>query len=153
MDMVRLGIGLYGVDSAEIYQEKLQTVLELKTTIAQIRTVKANDAVGYSRLGKVNRDSKIATIRIGYADGFRRSLSNGIGKVYINGKFSPVVGRVAMDMTMIDVTGIENVNEGDEVEIFGTHLPVQDIANRCGTIPYEIFTGVGQRVKRVYVEE
>ena len=152
-DMVRLGIGLYGIDSAAAYQAKLQTVLVLKTTIAQIRAVKANDTVGYNRRGKLSRDSIIATIRIGYADGFRRSLSNGNGKVYVNGQLAPIVGTVAMDMAMVDITDIDKVNEGDEVEIFGTNLPVQDIAKWSNTIPYEIFTNVGQRVKRVYVEE
>lgn len=152
-DMVRLGIGLYGVDSAVEHQLQLQTVATLKTTIAQLRHVKAGDTIGYNRRGKVVEPSTIATIRIGYADGFDRRLSNGTGKVYINGVLAPVIGVVAMDMTMIDVTGIPNVSEGGEVEIFGSNLPVQRVAAWAGTIVYEILTGISQRVKRVYVEE
>ena len=152
-DMVRLGIGLYGVDSAVEHQLQLQTVATLKTTIAQLRHIKAGDTVGYNRKGKVLKPSVIATIRIGYADGFDRRLSNGIGKVYINSFLAPVIGAVAMDMTMVDVTGIPNVSEGGEVEIFGGNIPVENVAAWAGTIAYEILTGISQRVKRVYVEE
>ncbi len=151
--MVRLGIGLYGVDTAFDHQLQLQTVATLKTTIAQLRHVKAGDTIGYNRKGKVTRDSLIATIRIGYADGFSRRMGIGNGKVFINGKMAPVTGSICMDMTMIDVTDIAPVHEGDEVEIFGNHIPVQQVAKWCGTIPYEILTGISQRVKRVYVEE
>ena len=153
MDMVRLGIGLYGVDSANGKDIHLQTVATLKTTIAQIRTVKAGDTVGYNRKGIVTRASKIATIRIGYADGFSRKMSNGVGSVYVNNQLAKVIGNVCMDMTMIDITDIENVHEGDIVEIFGNNLPVQQVAQCCGTISYEIMTSVSQRVKRVYIEE
>lgn len=152
-DMVRLGIGLYGVDSADGHQVSLETVATLKSTIAQIRTVKANDTVGYNRKGKLNRDSQIATIRIGYADGFSRRLGNRIGSIYVHGQLAPVVGSVCMDMMMVDITGIPGVKEGDSVEIFGKHLPVQQVAEWCGTIAYEIMTGISQRVKRIYVEE
>jgi alanine racemase len=152
-DMVRLGIGLYGVDSANGLALQLQPVATLKTTIAQIRTVKANDTVGYNRKGKVTRDSKIATIRIGYADGFNRQMGNGVGAVYLHGKLVPVIGNVCMDMVMVDVTDIATVSEGDIVEIFGKHLPIQQVAKWCNTISYEIMTTISQRVKRVYVEE
>ncbi len=152
-NMVRLGIGLYGVDSANGKEIHLETVATLKSTIAQIRTVKAGETIGYNRKGKLERDSKIATIRIGYADGFSRKLSNGIGSVYIHGKLAKVVGNVCMDMIMVDVTDIENVEEEDSVEIFGKHLPVQQIANWCGTIAYETLTTINQRVKRIYTEE
>ncbi|MEP7317577.1 MAG: bifunctional UDP-N-acetylmuramoyl-tripeptide:D-alanyl-D-alanine ligase/alanine racemase [Panacibacter sp.] len=152
-DMVRLGIGLYGVDSANEQQLTLIPAGTLKTTIAQIRNVNAGDTIGYNRRGKVTRDSVIATIRIGYADGFSRRLGNGVGKVYIDGNMAPIIGSVCMDMTMINITDLPNVQEGDEVEIFGMHIPVQDVAKWCGTIPYEILTGISQRVKRVYVEE
>ena len=152
-DMVRLGIGLYGVDSSIEQQLSLQTVGTLKTTIAQLRRVKVGDTIGYNRRGKVYRDSHIATIRIGYADGFNRRMGNGVGHVFIKGKMAPVIGSVCMDMTMIDVTELDNVHAGDEVEIFGMHLPVQQVAEWCGTIAYEILTTVNQRVKRVYVEE
>lgn len=152
-DMVRLGIGLYGVDSANGKEIYLETVATLKSTIAQIRTVKANDTIGYNRKGQVTVDTKIATIRIGYADGFSRKLSNGIGSIYINNNLAKVVGSVCMDMVMVDITNIPNVQEGDEVEIFGKHLSIQQVAEWCGTISYEIMTSISQRVKRVYIEE
>jgi len=152
-DMVRLGIGLYGVDSAQEQNLLLQTVATLKTTIAQIRTVKATETVGYNRNGKLNRDSKIATIRIGYADGYNRKLGNGVGKVIIHGKKAPTIGNICMDMAMIDVTDIPNVKEGDSVELFGNQLPIQQVAKWIDTIAYEVMAGISQRVKRVYLEE
>ncbi|WP_018611425.1 bifunctional UDP-N-acetylmuramoyl-tripeptide:D-alanyl-D-alanine ligase/alanine racemase [Segetibacter koreensis] len=152
-DMVRLGIGLYGVDSIAESQLSLHPVATLRSTIAQIRKVKKGDTVGYSRKGIMQRDSLIATIRIGYADGFNRRLGNGVGQVYLKGKLAPVVGNVCMDMTMLDITAIENVAEGDVVEIFGANLPVEQVAKWCETIPYEIMTSVSQRVKREYYEE
>ena len=152
-DMVRLGIGLYGVDSADGNGLSLQTVATLRSTIAQIRKVKAGDTVGYGRKGQLHRDSIIATVRIGYADGFGRELGNGKGCMYIHEQFAPVTGHVCMDMTMIDITDIPGVKEGDEVEIFGKKLPVWEVAQRAGTIAYEIMTGISQRVKRVYLEE
>ncbi len=151
--MVRLGIGLYGVDSADGKEVALETVATLKSTIAQIRKVKAGETVGYNRRGKVIRDSLIATVRIGYADGYSRRLGNGVGSVYINQQRALIVGFVCMDMVMVDVTDIDNVKEGDAVEIFGKHLPVQQIAQWCGTIAYEVMTGISQRVKRIYLEE
>jgi len=152
-DMVRLGIGLYGVDSADSHQFSLQPVATLKSTIAQIRTVAAGETVGYNRSGIIQEESQIATIRIGYADGYSRRFGNGTGQVIIRGQRAPVIGNVCMDMTMIDVTHISGVMEGDEVEIFGKQLPIQELAKAAGTIPYEIMTSVSQRVKRVYVEE
>jgi len=118
-----------------------------------LRCVPAGDTVGYNRRGKVSRDSIIATIRIGYADGFSRSLGNGKGKVFVNGMLAPVIGSVCMDMTMIDVTDIASVKEGDEVEIFGNNIPVETVAKAAGTIPYEILSIINQRVKRIYLEE
>lgn len=152
-NMVRLGIGLYGVDSSNAQQLALQTVATLKTTIAQLRTVAAGDTISYNRRGKTTRDSLIATIRIGYADGFSRRLGYGNGKVFIHGHEAPVISTVAMDMTMVDVTDIPHIKEGDEVEIFGKHISVQQVAKWCDTIPYEILTGINQRVKRIYLEE
>jgi Alr-MurF fusion protein len=152
LDMVRLGIGLYGVDSNETIQQQLKNVSTLKTTISQIKTVKAGESVGYSRKGIAEKDSVIATVRIGYADGYPRSLGNGIGKMLVNGKRAPVIGNVCMDMTMLDITGI-SAGEGDEVIVFGERLPVSELAQWAGTIPYEILTGISQRVKRVYYEE
>lgn len=152
MDMVRLGIGLYGVDGNPQMQEQLQNVTTLKTTISQIKRVKAGDSVGYSRKGVAREDSVIATVRIGYADGYPRLLSNGVGKMWLNGQLVPVIGNVCMDMTMLDITGVE-AEEGDEVIVFGQALPVADMARWAQTIAYEILTGISQRVKRVYYEE
>ena len=152
LDMVRLGIGLYGVDSNAAIQETLKNVTTLKTTISQIKKIKAGDSVGYSRKGIAVKDSLIATVRIGYADGYPRALSNGIGKMWVKGNLAPVIGNVCMDMTMLDITGTD-VNEGDEVIVMGESLPVNDLAHWAQTIPYEILTGISQRVKRVYYEE
>jgi len=152
MDMVRLGIGLYGVDSNPVMQEKLRTVATLKTTIAQIKHIKKGETVGYNRQGVVSRDSVIATVRIGYADGYRRSLGNGMGQMYINGQMAPVIGNVCMDMTMLDITDIP-AGEQDDVIVFGEALPVDTVAHAAETIAYEILTSISQRVKRVYFEE
>lgn len=153
MDMIRLGIGLYGVDSSGSLGSNLQTVATLKSTIAQLKYLKKGESVSYNRKGHIEKDSVIATIRIGYADGYPRRLGNGAGKVWVKGQLAPVVGTVCMDMFMIDVTAIPAVQEGDEVIIFGAPLPVQQVATWAQTIPYEIMTGVSQRVKRVYFEE
>jgi alanine racemase len=153
LDMVRLGIGMYGVDSSSMHQAELQPVATLKSTIAQVKHIRAGESVSYNRKGVVKRDSVIATVRIGYADGFSRKLGNGIGKMWLKNRLVPVVGTVCMDMTMVDVTDIDNVQEGDEVIIFGKELPVQQLAEWADTIPYEIMTGISQRVKRVYFEE
>ncbi len=151
-DMVRLGIGLYGVDSNETIQQQLKNVTTLKSTVSQIKKVKAGESVGYSRKGIAAKDSVIATIRIGYADGYPRIMSNGVGKMSVGGKRVPVIGNVCMDMTMLDITGV-NAAEGDEVIVFGEDLPVSEVATWAQTIPYEILTGISQRVKRVYFEE
>ncbi len=152
-DMVRLGIGLYGVDNNPAIQQQLQTVATLKATIAQIKQLAAGETVGYNRNGVMEKPSTIATVRIGYADGFSRRLGNKVGYVLVNEKTAPVVGSVCMDMIMVDITDIEQVQEGDEVEIFGKQLSVTTVADWCNTIPYEIMTGISQRVKRVYMEE
>ncbi len=152
LDMVRLGIGLYGVDSSPTMQQQLRNVTTLKTTISQIKKVKAGETVGYSRMGIVSKDSTIATVRIGYADGYPRVLSNGKGKMFVNGKLFPVIGAVCMDMTMLDVTGA-TLQEGDEVIVFGEDLSVHDLALWANTIPYEILTGISQMVRRVYFED
>lgn len=149
-DMVRLGIGLYGISSID--SEVLENVSTLKTTISQIRMVPKGESIGYSRNGTALHDMKIATLPIGYADGFNRRLSNGVGKVLINGQLVPVVGNVCMDMCMVDVTNIE-VNEGDRVIVFGADYPASELAKILDTIPYEVFTSVSQRVKRVYYQE
>ena len=153
MDMVRLGIGLYGVDSAATGLLNLQTVATLKSTIAQLKYLKQGDSVSYNRRGMVKKDSVIATVRMGYADGYPRRMGNGVGKVWINGQLVPIIGTVCMDMFMADITGVPDVKEGDEVIIFGEQLPVEQVAGWAQTIPYEIMTGISQRVKRVYFEE
>jgi Alr-MurF fusion protein len=151
-DMVRLGIGLYGVEVTGTEQNALQTVGTLKTVISQMKNLKKGETIGYSRKGILEKDSRIATIAIGYADGFDRGFSKGVGKVLVNGVSCPVVGNVCMDMTMIDVT--EAVcEEGDEVVIFNKDLSINDLAKSIGTIPYEILTGVSERVKRVFYKE
>jgi alanine racemase len=131
----------------------LKEAATLKTTIAQIKDIKAGETVGYGRKGKISRDSRVATIRIGYADGYRRSFSNGNGYVLIHGQKAAVTGNIAMDMTMADITDIPGVTEEDEAVIFGEALPVSTLAQWAGTIPYEIMTGISQRVLRVYYEE
>ncbi|MGI8894007.1 MAG: bifunctional UDP-N-acetylmuramoyl-tripeptide:D-alanyl-D-alanine ligase/alanine racemase [Bacteroidia bacterium] len=151
-DMVRLGIGIYGIASTEADQKKLQNVGTLKTTISQIKNVSPKETVGYSRKGVVKRESQIATVSIGYADGLSRRLSNGVGKMYINGKLAPVIGNICMDMCMLDITDIP-AKEADEVIVFGQEYPITQIAKELGTIPYELLTNISQRVKRVYYHE
>jgi alanine racemase len=153
LDMVRLGIGLYGGDSFGEGGLDLREVSTLKSTIAQIKELKEGETVSYGRKGVVTRDTRIATVRIGYADGYPRRLGNGAGKMLVKGNLAPVTGTVCMDMTMIDITDISHVQEGDEVIIFGTSLPVKQVAHWAQTIPYELLAGVSQRVKRVYFEE
>jgi len=149
-DMVRLGIGHYGISS--LPAANLKQVCALKTIILQIKNVKAGETVGYSRKGIVATDKRIAVIPIGYADGFDRKLGNGVGEVLVNGQRAKVIGNVCMDLIMIDVTNIE-ANEGDQVEIFGDHLTVSEVAGWLKTIPYEVLTSVSRRVKRVYFQE
>lgn len=149
-EMVRLGIGLYGVSACNNGQ--IKSISRLKTSVSQIRKITAGQTVGYSRKGVIERDSEIAVLPIGYADGYDRRLSNGVGKVFVKGQIVPIIGNICMDMCMIDVTGLQ-VSVGDEVELMGEHIPVSNIAETIGTIPYEILTGISQRVKRVYLQE
>jgi alanine racemase len=151
-DMVRLGIGLYGIDPSHKIQKQLQQIGTLKTVVSQIHEVASHETVGYNRKGVVNRNSKIATVAIGYADGHNRKLGHGKGYMIINNQKAPVVGSICMDMTMLDVTDI-NCKEGDEVTVFGGEIAVQEIAEKTGTIPYEVLTSISQRVKRVYFLE
>lgn len=148
LQMVRLGIGLHGIGNIP----GLKPVSTFRTTISQIREVDAGETIGYSRRGRVDQKRMIATLPVGYADGFHRNLGNGIGRVWVRGKAAPVIGDVCMDMTMVDVTGIDAA-EGDPVEIFGKTQPVSELARLAGTIPYEILTSVPERVKRVYLHE
>lgn len=149
-DMVRLGIGLYGISN--VAPEKLRNVSTLKSTVLQVKHVYPGDTVGYGRHGKIEKPSVIAIIPVGYADGINRHLGNGTGRFIINGADVPVIGNICMDMTILDVTGT-NTREGDEVIIFGEENPVTDIAADLHTIPYEILTGISERVKRVYLYE
>lgn len=151
-DMIRLGIGLYGIDPSGVASD-LREAATLSTTIAQIRKVNKDETVGYNRKGKLQRDSLIATIRIGYADGYPRVLGNGTGYVFIKGKSFPIIGSVCMDMTMIDITEDPSINLEDPVILFGTGFSVHQLAKLAGTISYDILTGISQRVKRVYIED
>lgn len=151
-DMVRLGIGLYGVDPTPDKIEGLKPVATLKTMISQIKHIQPGETIGYGRKGKAEKPLTIATVAIGYADGFSRAFSRGAGKVLIKGQLAPVIGNVCMDMTMVDVTHI-SVQEGDEVIVFGNELPIQQVAQAINTIPYEILTNTSERVKRVFVAE
>ena len=150
LDMVRLGLGLYGIDSCD--NRTIHNVSTLRTTILQIHDVKAGESVGYSRRTVLERDSRIASIPIGYADGLNRLLGNRHGFCLVNGKKAEYVGNICMDVCMIDVTGIP-CEEGDLVTIFGEGLSPSELASRCGTIPYEILTGIAPRVKRIYFED
>ena len=149
-DMVRLGLGLYGV--CPFTNRILHNVSTLKTTILQIHDVPQDETVGYSRKGRLNRDSRIASVPIGYADGLNRRLGNGNAYCLVNGQKAPYVGNICMDVCMIDVTDID-CKEGDKVVIFGDDLPVTVLSDILGTIPYEILTSVSNRVKRIYFQD
>ncbi len=151
-DMVRLGIGLYGFDATGLINDQLRSIGTLKTEISQIKKLKKGDSVGYGRQEVIEKDSTIATIAIGYADGFFRSFGNKTASVWIKGCIAPVVGNVCMDMTMIDITGID-AKEGDTVIIFGEEQPLKLLADSIHTIPYEILTNISERVKRIYISE
>jgi alanine racemase len=151
-DMVRLGIGLYGIEGVEEERNKLANVATLKTTISQIKHLKKGDTVGYGRSGVMPKDGKIATVKIGYADGFPRILGNGKGEMLINNQKVKTIGNICMDMTMLDVSDLE-VSTGDDVIVFGEDLSVYEMAKNMDTIPYEVITNISQRVKRVYYYE
>ena len=149
-DFVRLGIGLYGIDSAQTIQDKLLPIGTLKTRISQVKKVTTGETVGYNRKGIALSDKTIAILAIGYADGYDRRFSNGLGKVFVKGQFANTIGNVCMDMTMIDVSHIHDISEGDEVEIYGSNVSIIEMAQNIGTIPYELLTHISARVKRVY---
>ena len=149
-DMVRLGLGLYGISPVD--NRLIHPIGTLRSTILQIHDVSETETVGYSRRGKLTRPSRIASVPIGYADGLDRHLGNGRGYCIVNGKQAPYVGNICMDVCMIDVTDIP-CHEGDSVEIFGPQLPVTQLAQWLGTIPYEVMTGISTRVRRVYTVE
>ncbi len=149
-DMVRMGIGLYGI--GDYHGVALRHTGRFVTAVSQVRTVPAGEPVSYGCSGAADHDREIAVIPVGYADGLRREMGNGRGSLFIKGRKVPVIGSVCMDMCMTDVTGL-NVKTGDEAEIFGSNITIEEIAGLCNTIPYEILTSIPSRVKRVYVNE
>ena len=151
-DMVRLGIGLYGVPTCKQDEGVLETVVSLKTTINQIKNIPAGDSIGYNRHGRAEHDMRIGIVPIGYADGLSRLLGNGNGKFYVNGQQVSIVGDICMDMCMLDLTHVQ-AEEGDTVVIFDAEHSINAIAKACQTIPYEVMTRISQRVKRVYYQE
>jgi alanine racemase len=148
-EMVRLGIGLYGISNTGL---PLQNIGTLRSTVSQVKKVQSTETVGYSRKGKISEESEIAIVPMGYADGLDRKLGNKNGSGFIHGQRVPIIGNICMDMLMLDVTGL-NVKPGDKVEIFGPNISISEVAEKAGTIPYEILTGISQRVKRVYLQE
>ena len=153
MEMVRLGIGLYGIDTSKQLTEQLKVVHTLKATISQIKEVQAGQTIGYSRKGKVSKKMRSATVSIGYADGLLRKAGNGRYHLSLHQQKAPLIGNVCMDMCMIDVSQIPQASEGDEVIVFGKDVPVTELAKCLDTIVYEVFTGISERVKRVYFQE
>lgn len=151
-DMVRIGIGLYGFDSALATKKVLHPVAALKTTVTQVKNISSGETIGYNRKGVLPNGGKIATVKIGYADGYNRKFGNGVGKMLINGKLVPTIGSICMDMCMLDVSGLA-VKAGDEVIVFNDQYTIADLAKLIDTIPYEILTNISQRVKRVYYYE
>lgn len=151
--MIRLGIGLYGIAHSAEVQRNLQPAVEWYSFVSQVKDLKPGDSVGYGRSFVADKPMKSATVAIGYADGIRRSLSNGKGGFYIKGVYCPIIGRICMDMTMVDVSALEDVKAEDPVEIIGPNQSIQELARKMGTIPYEVLTSVGQRVRRIYFKE
>ncbi len=150
-EMVRLGIGLYGIATSTRLPEALLPISTLKTTISQIKTLSAHQSIGYGRAGRASATGmRTATVAIGYADGYPRHFSRGVGRMYVRGKAAPVVGNVCMDMCMLDITDIPEAREGDEVTVFGSWV---EAAAAIGTIPYELLTNIGARVRRVFFED
>lgn len=151
-DMVRLGIGLYGVGNHSEENQKLKNVAKLKTVILQINEIETSESVGYGRKYRADKPQRIATIPIGYADGIRRAYGNEKGSVLVHGQRAKIIGSICMDMLMIDITNIP-ATEGDEVVIFDENLRITEIAEKWGTIPYEVMTSISQRVKRIFYKE
>jgi alanine racemase len=152
-DMVRLGISLYGISNNETEKKSLETVLKLKTFISQIKAVKKGETIGYGRKGKLKANGKIATLALGYADGYSRKLGMGNGQFEIKGQLCPTVGAICMDMCMVDISHIQEIKVGDEAIAFGGIVQIETLAKKAETIPYEIMTNISERVKRVYVRD
>ncbi|WP_317128405.1 alanine racemase [Hymenobacter radiodurans] len=154
LDMVRLGIGLYGVEASGQDSAALRPVSALHTVISQVKKLPAGQTVGYGRRGvATDFERRTATIAIGYADGYDRRFGNGVGEVVIRGLRAPIIGNVCMDMCMVDVTHIPDAQAGDVVVVFGEEMPLVELASRIGTIPYELLTNVSERVKRIFISE
>ena len=149
-DMVRLGIGIHGISAAGTILEPVAT---FKTHIAAIRNVKSSESVGYGRKGELTRDSRVAVILVGYADGLDRHLSCGVGEMCVRGHRVPILGNICMDACMLDVTDFPDIEVGDEVEIFGKSISIVEIADKLNTIPYEVITGISRRVRRLFFKE
>ncbi len=150
-EMVRAGLGVYGIEPAGIIQEKFTLVSSFVSEISQINTLKKGDTVGYLRRGKIStEEARIAVLPVGYADGYKRLFSNGKAEVFISGQRAPTIGNVCMDMTFVDVTNI-SCEVGDRVELFGPNIDIQELAVAAGTIDYEVLTSIGPRVTREYV--
>jgi alanine racemase len=151
-NMIRIGIGMYGVSSNPANAKKLRPVISWKSTVSQVKQIQKGESVGYSRSFVADKNMEIAIVPVGYADGFRRSLSNGVGSVVINGQICNIVGRVCMDMIMVDVTK-KFVKTGDRVELIGEKITLSQFAEKMQTISYEVLTSISKRVHRTYIEE
>jgi alanine racemase len=152
MDMVRLGVGLYGLSGDPLFAKQLLPVIAWSTVISQIKEVARGETVGYGGIFKVQRDMRIAVLPVGYADGISRQLGNGKGRVNIHGVDCPFVGNICMDMSMVNITGLD-CKAGDSVELIGPHLSIEDLAKARETIGYEVLTSIPPRVKRSYIFE
>lgn len=153
LDMVRLGISMYGISGNSVEKTALENVLSLKTYVSQIKNVAKGETVGYGRIGQFEEDGKIATLAIGYADGYSRALGNGQGHFEINGHLCPTIGSICMDMCMVDVSALTEIKEGDEAIVFGGKIQLATFAKAAQTIPYEMMTSISSRVKRIYIRE
>jgi alanine racemase len=151
-NMVRLGLGMFGLSNSRV-KDQLQPVLAWKSVVSQIKRVKKGESVSYSRSFIAVHDMKIAIIPLGYGDGYSRTLSNGVGGLRIHGKWCPIVGLVCMDMIMVDVSMHSDLKEGDEVVVFDDIASLEALAHQMNTIPYEVMTGISERVHRVYFTE
>jgi alanine racemase len=153
LDMVRLGISLYGITGNPDVKNKLENVLTLKSSISQIKTIQENETIGYGRRGKLNGTGRIATLAIGYADGYSRALGMGKGSFEIKGHLCPTVGSICMDMCMVDISDFPDITLEDTAIAFGGKIQLYELAKQAETIPYELMTNISERVKRVYVTQ
>jgi alanine racemase len=151
-NMVRLGLGLYGFSPVPEVQTLLQPVINLSSVITQVKSIKKGETVGYNRTFTAKKDMQIAIVPVGYADGYPRELSNGVGSMLVHQKKCPIVGKICMDMSMIDISGLE-VNIGDEVIIYNAENSLDAIGSSIGKTPYELLTAISRRVPRIYVRE